>query len=128
MESFVQMPLAAYDSLKFSNDTLKRQQIAQQETYSNYVGQAQKEIKDLVKKIDKYKQYILECNCERLYVDNHSLEYYLDINSWNYAINYKDDLLKLGFTKQEMDKFIADKYEEYVKEKEENKKEEDTDD
>lgn len=31
---------------------------------------------------------------------------------------YKDELLKLGFTKQEMDGFIADKYEELVKEKE----------
>lgn len=41
-------------------------------------------------------------------------------------MNYRDDLLELGFTKQEMDKFIADKYEEYVKEKEENKKQEDT--
>lgn len=29
MEEFVQMSLEAYDSLKFSNDTLKRQQIAQ---------------------------------------------------------------------------------------------------
>lgn len=33
---------------------------------------------------------------------------------------YKDELLKLGFTKQEMDGFILDKYEEYVKEKEED--------
>lgn len=68
-------------------------------------------------KIEQYKQYILGRNCERLYVDNHSLEYYSDINSWNYAINYKDDLLNLGFTKQEMDEFIANEYD--VKEKEE---------
>ena len=33
-------------------------------------------------------------------------------------MNYKDELLKLGFTKQEMDEFIADKYEQYLKEKE----------
>lgn len=48
-------------------------------------------------------------------------ENFLDINSWTYGINYKDDLLKMGFTKQEMDKFIADKYEECVKEKKEIK-------
>lgn len=118
MESFVQMPLEAYDSLKSSNDTLKRQQIAQQETYSNYVAQTQKEIHSLEEKIEQYKQYILGRNCERLYVDNHSLEYYLDINSWNYAINYKDDLLKLGFTKQEMDEFISNEYKKLAKEKE----------
>ena len=35
-------------------------------------------------------------------------------------MNYKDELLNLGITKQEMDGFIADKYEEYVKEKEED--------
>lgn len=121
MESFVQMPLAAYDSLKLSNDSLKRQQIAQQETYSNYVAQTQKEIYFLKKKTEQYKKYILGRNCERLYVDNHSLEYYLDINSLNYAINYKDDLLKMGFTKQEMDEFISNKYEECVKEKKEIK-------
>lgn len=121
MENFVQMSLERYDSLKSSNGTLKRQQIAQQETYSNYVAQTQKKIHYLEEKIEQYKKYILGRNCERLYVDNHSLEYYLDINSWNYAISYKDDLLKLGFTKEEMDEFIADKYEECVKEKEEIK-------
>lgn len=33
-------------------------------------------------------------------------------------MNYKDELLNLGFTKQEMDEFIANKYHEYLKEKE----------
>lgn len=32
-------------------------------------------------------------------------------------MNYKYELLNLGFTKQEMDEFIFNKYEEYVKEK-----------
>lgn len=41
-------------------------------------------------------------------------------DSWNYGMNHKDELLKLGFTKQEMDAFILDKYEELVKEKEED--------
>lgn len=121
MESFVQMPLAAYDSLKSSNDSLKRQQIAQQETYSNYVAQTQKKIHDLEEKIEQYKQYILGRNCRMLDVDIYSPEYYLDIDSGAYGINHKDDLLKLGFTKQEMDEFIADKYEECVKEKKEIK-------
>lgn len=31
------------------------------------------------------------------------------------TINYKNELLSLGFTKQEMDEFIVDKYEECVK-------------
>lgn len=51
-------------------------------------------------------------------VENYSLEHYLDIDSFNYGMNYKDELLNLGFTKQEIDGFIADKYEEYVKDKE----------
>lgn len=35
-------------------------------------------------------------------------------------MNYKDELLNLGITKQEMDEFIVDKYEELLKEKEED--------
>jgi hypothetical protein len=118
MGDFVQMSLERYDSLKVSNDSLKRQQIAQQETYSNYVAQTQKEINYLKEKIEQYKQYILGRNCTLLNVNDYSLEYYLNINSWNYAINYKDDLLKLGFTKQEMDEFISNEYKKAVKEKE----------
>lgn len=51
-------------------------------------------------------------------VDSFSLGYYLDINSFHYGMYYKDELLKLGFTKQEMDEFILDRYEELVKDKE----------
>lgn len=53
-------------------------------------------------------------------VDRYSLEHYLDIDSFNYGMNYKDELLNLWFTKQEMDGFIADKCEELVKQKEED--------
>lgn len=79
-----------------------------------------KEINDLAEKIEQYKKYLLELNCRFLDVENYSLEHYLDIDSWNYGMNYKDDLLNLGLTKQDMDGFIADKYEEYVKDKEED--------
>lgn len=104
------MSLEIYDSLKVSNDSLKRQQIAQQETYSNYVAQTQKKIHYLEEKIEQYKQYILGRNCRILCVDNYSLEYYLNINSCDYGMYYKDDLLNLGFTKQEMDEFISNEY------------------
>lgn len=77
-----------------------------------------KKINDLAEKIEQYKQYILECRCKLMEVNSFSLGYYLDINSSHYGMYYKDELLKLGFTKQEMDGFIADKYEELVKEKE----------
>lgn len=118
MEAFVQMPLGTYDTLKFNNEYLKRRLKEEQESHSEDVAQAKKEINDLAEKIEKYKQYILECRCKLMEVDSFSLGYYLDIDSWNYGMNYKDDLLNLGFTKQDMDGFIADKYEELVKEKE----------
>ena len=118
MESFVQMSLREYDTLKFNNEYLKRKLKEEQESHSEDVAQAKKEINDLAEKIDKYKKYLLELNCRFLDVENYSLEHYLDIDSWNYGMNYKDDLLNLGFTKQDMDGFIADKYEELVKEKE----------
>lgn len=118
MEDFVQMSLKAYDLLKSNNEYLKRKLKEEQESHSEDVAQVKKEINDLAEKIDQYKHYILELNCRFLDVENYSLERYLDIDSWNYGMNYKDDLLNLGFTKQEMDGFIADKYEECVKDKE----------
>lgn len=118
MESFVQMSLREYDILKFGSEDLKRELKEEQESHSEDVAQAKKEINDLVEKIEQYKQHILERNCRILDVDRYSLEHYLNEDSWNYGMNYKDELLNLGFTKQEMDGFIADKYEEYVKDKE----------
>lgn len=118
MESFVQMSLREYDILKFNSENLKRELKEEQESHNEDVAQAKKEINDLAEKIDWYKQYLLELNCRFLDVENYSLEHYLDIDSWNYGMNYKDDLLNLGFTKQDMDGFIADKYEELVKRKE----------
>ena len=118
MEAFVQMSLETYDLLKSNNEYLKRRLKEEQESHSEDVAQAKKEINDLAEKIDQYKKYLLELNCRFLDVENYSLEHYLDIDSWNYGMNYKDDLLNLGLTKQDMDGFIADKYEEYVKDKE----------
>lgn len=118
MEAFVQMSLETYDSLKRNNEYLKTKLKEEQESHNEDVVQAKKKINDLAEKIDQYKQYLLELNCRFLDVENYSLEHYLDIDSWNYGMNYKDDLLNLGFTKQDMDGFIADKYEELVKRKE----------
>nr|DAE60654.1 MAG TPA: hypothetical protein [Caudoviricetes sp.] len=120
MESFVQMSLREYDILKFNSENLKREIKEEQESHSEDVAQAKKEINDLVEKIEKYKQYILECRCRWIDVDNDSIEKLLSDDSWNYGMNCKEELLKLGFTKQEMDAFILDKYEELVKEKEED--------
>lgn len=119
MESFVQMSLREYDILKFNSENLKRELKEEQESHNEDVAQAKKEINDLAEKIDQYKQHILESNCKSLNVEVYSLEQHLNIDSWTYGMNYKDELLSLGFTKQEMDEFIVDKYEEYVKEKEE---------
>lgn len=120
MEAFVQMPLETYDTLKRNNEYLKRRLKDVQESHDKDDARAEKEINNLVEKIEQYKKYILEYRCKWLDVDNYSLEHYLDIDSLNYGMNCKDELLKLGFTKQEMDGFIVDKYEEYVKEKEED--------
>ena len=120
MEAFVQMSLETYDLLKSNNEYLKRRLKEEQESHSEDVVQEKKEINDLVEKIEQYKQYILERNCRILDVDRYSLEHYLNEDSWNYGMNYKDELLSLGFTKQEMDEFIVDKYEQSVKEKEDD--------
>ena len=123
MEAFVQMSLETYDLLKSNNEYLKRRLKEEQESHNEDVAQAKKEINDLNEKIEQYKQHILEHDCKCLNVEVYSLEQYLDIDSWTYGMNYKDELFNLGFTKQEMDGFIANKYEEYVKEKEEDEDE-----
>ena len=120
MEAFVQMPLEKYDSLKSVNEYLKGKLKEEQESHSEDVAQAKKEINDLAEKIEQYKQYILECRCKFIDVNDDSLEKLLSDYPWNYGMNCKDELLKLGFTKQEMDAFILDKYEQLVKEKEED--------
>lgn len=120
MEEFVQMSLKTYDSLKSNFEYLKGALKKEQESHSEDVAQAKKKINNLAEKIDQYKQYILERNCRFLDVENYSIEHYLNADSWNYGMNCKDELLNLGFTKQDMDGFIADKYEELVKEKEED--------
>lgn len=120
MEAYVQMPLEKYDSLKSLNEYLKRALKEEQESHSEDVTQAKKEINDLAEKIEQYKQYILECRCKFIDVDDDSLEKLLSDYPWNYGMNCKDELLELGFTKQEMDAFICDKYEQSVKEKEED--------
>ncbi|MGO5329684.1 hypothetical protein ACTQV6_04260 [Holdemanella porci] len=120
MKEFVQMSLETYDLLKYNNEYLKRKLKEEKELHNEDIAKAEKEKKDLVDKIEQYKQFILKCNCKYLNVDGYSLEQYLDIDSWTYGMNYKDELLNLGFTKQDMDEFIAYKYKEYLKEKEEN--------
>lgn len=120
MENFVQMSLREYDILKFNYENIKRELKVEQESHSEDVTQAKKEINDLAEKIEQYKQYILECRCKFIDVDDDSLEKLLSDYPWNYGMNCKDELLELGFTKQEMDEFIVNKYEELVKEKEED--------
>lgn len=114
------MSLREYDILKFGSENLKKELKEEQESHSEDIAQFKEATNDLCSKIDLYKQYILERNCRFLDVENYSLEHYLDIYSFNYGMNYKNELLNLGFTKQDMDGFIADKYEELVKQKEEN--------
>lgn len=120
MEEFVQMSLEKYDTLQFNNEYLKEALKEERELHSEDVAKAEKEKNDLVDKIEQYKQFILKCNCEYLNVEVYSLEQYLNIDSWTYGMKHKVELLSLGFTKQDMDEFIANKYEEYLKEKEEN--------
>ena len=121
MEGFVQMSLKTYDSLKSNVEYLKGALKKEQESHSEDDAQAKKEINDLAEKIEQYKQHILEHDCKHLNVEVYSLEQYLNIDSWTYGMNYKDELLSLGITKQEMDGFIHDRYEELVKQKEEDK-------
>lgn len=119
MENFVQISLETYDSLKSNIEYLKRTLKEERELRSKDCIRDQKEIYFFKEKAEQYKKYILECNCKLLDVETYQLEHYLNINSWTYGMDYKDDLLKIGITKQEMDEFISNKYKKAVKEREE---------
>lgn len=123
MEAFVQLPLKTYDELKSNIEYLKRELKNEKESHSEDIAQSIEKINYLEETIEQYKQYILECRCKLLEVESYSPERYLDIDSPYYGMYFKDELLSLGFTKQEMDAFIADKYEELVKQKEEDEDE-----
>lgn len=118
MEAYVQMPLETYDVLKNNNEYLKRKLKEEQEQHSEDIAQINEAMNDLRSKIEQYKQLIIKCNCKNLNVDVLSLEQYLNIDSWTYGMNYKDELLNLGITKQEMDEFIENEYKKRLKEKE----------
>lgn len=47
MEAYVQMPLETYDALKHNNEYLKRRIKEEQESHSEDVAKAEKEINDL---------------------------------------------------------------------------------
>ena len=94
MEAFVQMSLETYDVLKSNNEYLKRKLKEEQELHNEDIAQINEVINDLRLKIDLYKQFILKCNCKYLNVDGYSLEQYLDIDSWTYGMNYKDEILE----------------------------------
>lgn len=102
MEAFVQLPLKTYDELKSNIEYLKRELKKEQQSHNEDVAKAKKEMNDFAEKIYQYKQHILERNCRCLDIDRYSLEHYLSTDSWNYGMNYKDELLSLGFTKQQM--------------------------
>lgn len=119
------MSLREYDILKFGSENLKRELKEEQESHIKDIEQFNEAMNELYSNIDLYKQYILEYRCKWLDVENYSLESYLNIDSWNYGMNYKDELLSIGFTKQEMDEFIVKKYEEYLKDKQEDEEDED---
>lgn len=66
MEAFVQMSLETYDLLKSNNEYLKRRLKEEQESHSEDVAQAKKEINDLAEKIDQYKKHIFDMDLKNV--------------------------------------------------------------
>ena len=60
MKEFVQLSLEKYDTLKRNNEYLKRRLKDVQESHDKDDARAEKEINNLVEKIEQYKKYILE--------------------------------------------------------------------
>lgn len=116
MKEFVQMSLEKYDELKSNNEYLKRTLKQEQQSHKEDIEQAERKMCDLISNMKLYKEHILEYRCKYFDTKEETLEDCLSREPWKYGMNYPEDLLKLGFTYEEMDEFIKNKYEEYKKE------------
>lgn len=84
--------------------------------------QLEDKVTELMCQIELFKQNILNTELLEYRIKNYTLEDCTNKDGWEYALDNQNDLLKIGFTIQEMNEFITKKWEEFhsLKEEEEN--------
>lgn len=113
---YVHLSIKTYDEL---NETINRLS----KLYRNE-KESKKEIEDKVTEltceIEILKQEILKTNINGYRLVTYTLEECLDFNGWNYAFVSNDEqkLLNLGFTHEELNRYIEDEWKKLNEEKE----------
>ena len=116
---YVHLSIKTYDEL---NETINRLS----KLYGNE-KESKKEIEDKVTELtcqlEVFKEEILNKYLLDYRVRNYQLEDVTNISEWNYGLDNSNYLLKIGFTIQEMNEFITNKWNEFHQPKEEEENE-----
>lgn len=114
---YVHLSIETYDCLNKQINTLSRLCAEKEEEKK----ELEDKITDLTCEIEILKQEILKTNINGYRLGTYTLEECLDFNGWNYAFVSNDEqkLLNLGFTHEELNRYIEDEWKK-LNEKKEN--------
>ena len=114
----VHLSIETYNKLKHG----EMRMLKKSESMQDHIAMLEDEITELTCQLEVFKEEILNKYLLDYRVRNYQLEDVTDIGELNYGLDNSNHLLKIGFTIQEMNKFITKKWEEFhpIKEEEEN--------
>ena len=114
----VHLSIETYNKLKHG----EMRMLKKSESMQDHITMLEDEITELTCQLEVFKEEILNKYLLDYRVRNYQLEDVTDIGELNYGLDNSNHLLKIGFTIQEMNKFITKKWEEFhpIKEEEEN--------
>ena len=113
---YVHISIETYDCLKKQINTLSRLCAKKDEEKK----ELEDKVTELTCEIEIFKQEILKTNINGYRLGTYTLEECLDFNGWNYAFVSNDEqkLLNLGFTHEELNRYIEDEWKKLNEEKE----------
>ena len=105
---YVHLSLETYDCLNKQINTLSRLCAKGQEEKK----EIEDKVTELTCEIEILKQEIMKSNINGYCLEAYTLEKCLDFNGWNYAFttNEEQKLLNLGFTHEELNRYIEEEW------------------
>lgn len=103
---YVHLSLETYDCLNKQINTLSKLCAKEQEEKK----ELEDKITDLTCEIEILKLSVLKSKLNAFRLGNYSLDDCLDYDGWRYPFDDVDDLLKLGFTHEELNNFIKEEW------------------
>lgn len=105
---YVKISLETYNCLNKQINTLSKLYAKEQEEKK----EIEDKVTELTCEIEILRQEIMKSNINGYRLEAYTLEECLDFNGWNYAFtsNEEQKLLNLGFTHEELNKYIEDEW------------------